>query len=276
MRVAMSRSGSSAKAGRVRAGMGGWTYEPWRQTFYPGDLPRARELHYASRQVTAIEVNGTFYRTQSPSTFAKWRDETPADFAFTLKAPRYTTHRTVLAESGAGIERFLDSGIAELGPKLGAILWSFPATKKFEPHDFERFLALLPATRHGLRLRHAIDVRHETFMTGEFVALARRSGVGIVFTDAPDVPACADLTADFVYARLKRTLASEEAGYPRAALRDWARRARTWAEGGEPDDLPRLDRSHAVREPRDAFVFFIAGAKERAPLAARALVSELE
>ena len=255
--------------------MGGWTYEPWRETFYPEDVPQARELEYASRQVTAIEVNGTFYRTQTPAVFAKWRDSTPDDFVFSLKAPRYTTQRKVLREAGAGIERFIESGLAELGEKLGPILWSFAPTKRYEPEDFEAFLKLLPGEIRGRRLRHALDVRHESFANRDFIALARRYRAATVFSDTDDYPSFADVTADFVYARLKRTVASVKTGYRKQALDEWARRARTWAQGFDPADLPRIDKMRGTSRPRDVFVFFIAGAKERAPAAARELLARL-
>ena len=264
-----------ANAGRIRVGMGGWTYEPWRETFYPQDVPKARELEYASRQVSAIEVNGTFYRTQTPPVFAKWRDATPDDFVFSLKAPRYTTQRKVLREGGAGIERFIQSGLAELREKLGPILWSFAPSKRYEPEDFEAFLKLLPGDIGGSRLRHALDVRHESFANSDFIALARRYGAATVFSDTDDYPSFADVTADFVYARLKRTVASVETGYRTEALDAWAGRARTWAQGMEPADLPRIDKTQGASQPRDVFVFFIAGAKERAPAAARALLTLL-
>lgn len=259
----------------IYVGMGGWTYEPWRETFYPRDVPKARELEYASRQVTAIEVNGTFYRTQTPSTFAKWRDETPDDFVFSLKAPRYTSQRTVLSEAGAGVERFMKSGIAELGAKLGPLLWSFAPTKRFEPEDFESFLKMLPHELDRRPLRHVLDVRHKTFATPEFVDLARRYGAAIAYSETDAYPSFADITADFVYARLKRCVSEAETGYPKSALAQWAERARTWAKGGEPEDVPRIGTTRAPSEPRDVFLFFIAGAKERAPAAARALLSLL-
>ena len=259
----------------IYAGMGGWTFAPWRETFYPAGLPHARELEYASRQVSAIEVNGTFYRTQSPSTFAKWRDETPDDFVFTLKAPRYTTHRRVLAEAGEGVKRFVESGIAELGQKLGPLLWSFPPTKAFDAADFERFLELLPRDVKGLRLRHALDVRHESFMTPAFVELAREYGAAVVYSETEDYESCADVTTDFVYARLKRCASAVKTGYRMPALETWAARVKRWADGGEPEDLPRVASGKAKKQKRDVFVFFIAGAKERAPAAAGALLALL-
>jgi uncharacterized protein YecE (DUF72 family) len=260
----------------IRVGVGGWTYEPWRNNFYPKGLTHKRELEYASRQLTSIEINGTFYRTQSAASFAKWRDETPPDFVFSVKAPRYATNRAVLAEAEDSIQRFFTSGLAELGPKLGPILWQFSAFKRFEPADFERFLALLPERLGERRLRHVLDVRHRSFATSEFVALARRHQVAVVFSDTDEFPAFADVTADFDYARLMRSLASEPTGYSQAALAAWAQRAKTWESGAEPGDLPRVDQPGAAQPgKRDVFVYFISGAKERAPAAACALMSML-
>ncbi len=265
----------SAKHGRIRVGIGGWTYEPWRETFYPQDLPQKRELEYASRQVTAIEINGTYYRTQKPASFAKWRDETPADFVFSVKAPRYATNRRVLAEAGASIEFFMQSGLSELGDKLGPMLWQFAPTKRFDPEDFERFLKLLPAELRGRPLRHVLDVRHESFANANFIALAQRYRAATVFADSDDYPSFADLTANFVYARLMRCQASHKTGYTGPALDRWAERARAWARGEEPADLPRVGKAGAKSAPRDVFLFMISGAKERAPAAACALLSRL-
>jgi len=165
---------SSASEPAIRVGVGGWTFEPWRDNFYPKGWPAARELEYASRKLTAIEVNGTYYSTQKPETFAKWREQTPEGFVFSLKANRFATNRRVLAEAGESIERFVNSGIAELGPKLGPIVWQFAPTKRFDAVDFEAFLQLLPAAVGGVPLRHVLDVRHETFKTPAYLALARR------------------------------------------------------------------------------------------------------
>jgi uncharacterized protein YecE (DUF72 family) len=263
------------KSGRIRAGMGGWTYEPWRETFYPSGVAKSAELHYASRQVTAIEINGTFYRLQTPAVFAKWRDETPDDFVFAVKAPRYIVHRRQLAEAKDHIPRFIASGLSQLGPKLGPILWQLAPEKQFDADEIDAFLGLLPSQADGVPLRHALHARHESFRNPEFIALTRRHGATTVFEDDDEYPAIADVTGSFVYARLRRTLASEATGYPAPALEAWARRAQTWASGGEPDDLPRVHETHSKQTPRDVFMFFIAGAKERAPAAARALLSIL-
>jgi uncharacterized protein YecE (DUF72 family) len=260
------------KAGRIRVGIGGWTYAPWRGSFYPAGLPQKRELEYASRQVTAIEINGTFYRTQAPASFAKWRDETPDDFVFTVKAPRYATHRGVLAEAGPSIERFMASGVLELGPKLGPILWQFAPAKRYDEDDFERFLALLPRSR---TLRHALEVRHASFMCADFIALARRYGVATVYTDSEKYPSYADVTADFVYARLMRSTASVETGYTKDDMDAWAGRVSSWARGERPADLGTVVDGQPAHEPRDVYVFMIDGAKERAPAAAQALLARL-
>jgi uncharacterized protein YecE (DUF72 family) len=262
----------------IRVGIGGWTYEPWRNNFYPADLPHSRELGYASRQLTAIEVNGTYYSTQKPASFAKWRDETPDDFMFSLKASRYSTNRRVLAEAGDSINRFIDSGIAELGAKLGPIVWQFMPTKRFDPDDFAAFLSLLPASVDGLALRHVMDVRHESFKTPEYLKLARKHKVATVFTDSDDYPALADVTGDFIYLRLMRAAADVETGYDSKALARWEARVRQWAQGGEPDDLPRVEGARTgkkAKKAQDVFVYFINGAKERAPAAAMALLERL-
>ena len=263
------------KEGRIRSGMGGWTYEPWRKTFYPRDVPKARELEYASRQVTAIEVNGTFYRTQKPDTYAKWRDETPDDFVFSLKAPRYATIRGVLGDAGPAIERFVASGLSELGPKLGPLLWQLAPTKKFDAADVEAFLELLPREIGGRPARHVLEPRHESFLVPAFVQLARRYNCALVFSDSDEYPSFGDVTADFVYARLMRSEAKIETGYPGPALDAWAKVARTFARGSEPKEFPRVDRESPKAGPRDVFVFFINGAKEKAPAAAMALIERL-
>ncbi|MED5621390.1 DUF72 domain-containing protein [Ideonella sp. BN130291] len=261
----------------IRVGIGGWTFEPWRETFYPADLPARRELEYASRQVTAIEVNGTFYSTMSPSSFAKWHDETPEDFMFSLKAVRYATNRRVLAEAGESIDRFLASGPARLGHKLGPILWQFAPTKKFDAEDFEAFLKLLPPQLEGRPLRHVLDVRHDSFMTPQFLDLARRYRMGTVITDSPKFPSFANLTTDFVYLRLMQCQSDCPTGYAPEVLDAWAACARKWAEGGEPDGVPRVagDTGSTAAQPRDVFMFMINGAKERAPAAAREVLQRL-
>ncbi|MBW8828108.1 MAG: DUF72 domain-containing protein [Burkholderiales bacterium] len=263
-------------ATRIRVGVGGWTYEPWRNNFYPKGWPQSRELEYASGKLTAIEINGTYYGSQKPATFAKWRDETPDDFVFSMKATRYATNRKVLAESGDSIERFISSGISEMGPKLGPIVWQFMPTKKFDADDFEAFLNLLPASVDGLTLRHVMDVRHDSFKTESYLRLARKHKVATVFTDSDDYPSFADMTGDFVYARLMRAEASLKTGYEPKALDQWAQTVKVWAAGGESPDLPRMSDKPAAKTSRDVFVYFINGAKEQAPAAAMELLKRLD
>ena len=259
----------------IRVGIGGWTYEPWRGgVFYPEKWPQKRELEYAAGKLSAIEVNGTYYSGFKPETFAKWRDETPDGFVFALKASRFCTNRKLLAEAGPSIEKFVGQGIVELGDKLGPILWQFMATKKFEADDFAAFLNLLPAKQDGIMLRHAVQVRHESFADPAFVAMCRDAGVAIVYAQSDDYPGLADVTGDFVYARLETAIADEPAGYPPGALDGWARVAGQWAAGAEPDGLPYVTRDAAV-VPRETFVFFISGAKERNPAAAQELIARL-
>jgi uncharacterized protein YecE (DUF72 family) len=256
----------------IRIGIGGWTFEPWRDNFFPAKWPKARELEYAASKLTAIEVNGTYYSGFKPETFAKWRDATPDDFVFTLKASRFCTNRKVLADAGESIERFVRQGIVELGPKLGPILWQFMATKKFDPADFGAFLKLLPQSHDGVALRHAVQVRHDSFQTPEFVALCRAAGVAIAFADSPEYPGIADVTGDFVYARLEAGADDNRHCYPDDDLPRWAEAARTWAAGGQPDGLPYFGDALAPQTSRDAFVFFIHGGKMRAPAGAMRLI----
>jgi len=261
----------------VRVGIGGWTFEPWRNNFYPADLPHSRELEYASRKLTAIEVNGTYYSSQKPETFAKWRDETPDGFVFSLKASRFATNRRVLGEAGESVERFVNSGIAELGAKLGPIVWQFAPTKKFDPADFEAFLKLLPAEVAGRPLRHVMDVRHDTFKTPDYLALARRYKAATVFTDSDEYPSFADVTSDFVYTRMMRTDSSLSQGVTAEALDQLAACGQAWRDGGEPAGLPKVESTPAAATaPRDVFMFFISGAKEKAPHAAMALRERIE
>ena len=245
---------------RIRVGVGGWTYEPWRNNFYPQGLSQSKELQYASSKLTAIEVNGTYYSTFKPTTFAKWRDETPDGFMFSLKANRFATNRKLLATAGESIGRFVDSGISELGDKLGPIVWQFMPTKQFVPEDFEAFLALLPREVDGHALRHVLDVRHESFDTPQFLALARSYGCVAVHTDSEKFPAIVDAQAPFAYIRLMRSEAALPTGYPPALLDQWSQGARAWVGGASQ---------------RDVFIYFINGAKERAPAAALALLERL-
>jgi len=246
------------KAGGIRVGIGGWSYDPWRGTFYPETLPKARELEYAASRLTAIEVNSTFYSRQSPATFAKWRNAAPDGFVYALKAGRACTQRKDLSQSGESIAKFLEQGIVELGDRLGPILWQLPATKKFEAEQIAAFLALLPDAQDGMPLRHALEPRHESFDDPAFFDLARKAGVAVVFADSPKYPCFAEQTGPFTYARLQDTREDVATGYEEAALDAWAEKARGWAVGG-----------------REVFVFFIAGAKVRNPAAAEALIARL-
>ena len=260
---------------KIRVGIGGWTFEPWRNNFYPAGWPHSRELEYASRHLSAIEVNGTYYSAQKPATFAKWRDETPDDFVFSLKASRFATNRRVLAEAGESIDRFVNQGIAELREKLGPIVWQFAPTKRFDAADFEAFLKLLPTQVEGIALRHVLDVRHDSFKTPEYLALARRYRAATVFTDSDDYPSFADLTGDFVYTRMMRTDASLPEGCTPQTLDQLAACAQVWRDGAEPEAVPRVEPPPAPGATRDVFMYFISGAKEKAPAAAMALLKRL-
>jgi uncharacterized protein YecE (DUF72 family) len=256
--------------------MGGWTFEPWDSSFYPEKLAKAKQLPYASRQVPTIEVNGTYYSTFKPATFAKWAGDAPEGFVFSLKAIRFATNRRVLAEAGESVGRFLSSGVSELGEKLGPILWQFAPTKKFDAEDFGAFLALLPEKQDGVKLRHAVEVRNDSFVVPEFVALLRRHDVAVVYADHEKYPAIADVTGDFVYARLQTGADEIPTCYAPKALDQWAARAKLWAEGKAPDDLPVADPStHAPARPRDVFVYFITSGKVRAPHGAMAFMERV-
>lgn len=261
--------------GNIRIGIGGWTYEDWRGPFYPEGLTQKRELEYASRQMTAIEVNGTYYGSMKPASYIKWHEETPDDFVFTLKGSRYTTNRRVLAEAGDSIEKFITSGITELKHKLGPINWQFMATKKFDPEDFEAFLKLLPKRHDGLDLRHAVEVRHDSFRDDTFVQMAREYGVAIITAGDSEFPQIADVTAPFVYLRLMGTREREPEGYSATELDVWAKRLKTYAAGSVPDDMEAVTRT-ASGKPTDVYAFVISGHKVRNPAAAMALIARLK
>jgi uncharacterized protein YecE (DUF72 family) len=265
-----------AVQGNIRIGVGGWTYEPWRGAFYPGELPQRRELEYASRRLTSIEINGTYYGSQKPASFAKWHAETPDDFVFSVKAPRFAMNRTLLAGAGESIARFFASGITELKNKLGPINWQFLPTKKFEPADFEAFLKLLPAELAGRALRHAVEVRNESFRSPEFTALARAHGVAVVIAADSKYPQIADATSNFVYVRIMGTQPTEEFGYSDAALDRWAATTRAWARGRSPQGLECVEPPCADGKARDVYLYVISGHKERNPAAAMSLIRRLE
>jgi uncharacterized protein YecE (DUF72 family) len=264
------------KQGKIRVGIGGWTFELWRGTFYPKGLPHARELQYASEHLTTIEINGTFYRTQTAATFAKWAKEAPDNFVFSVKGPRYAVNRRVLAEAGDPIKWFFNSGVTQLGDKLGPILWQFAPTKKFDAADFGAFLALLPEKLDSRKLRHVVEVRHDSFCTPEFIALVRKFNTPVVFAEHHKYPAIADAVGDFVYARLQKGDDSIPTAYPEKQLDAWAECARLWAKGAVPEGLPLADSANPGKKvPRDVFVYFIHEAKVRAPAAAMALIERV-
>jgi uncharacterized protein YecE (DUF72 family) len=258
----------------IRVGIGGWSFAPWRETFYPKEVTHAKELSYASRALTTIEINSTYYSSQRPATFKRWADETPDNFVFSVKASRFATNRRVLAEAGESVTRFVGSGITELGPKLGPILWQFAPTKKFDPDDFGAFLSLLPEKQDGIALRHAIEVRHESFCAAEFVELVREHDAAIVFADSAKYPTLADVAGPFVYARLQQAKASVKTGYTTKELKQWGEDAVAWAEGGAPKRHETLSKPIAKKK-RDVFIYMINGAKERAPAAAQELMKLL-
>ncbi len=259
----------------IYVGVGGWVYPDWRDNFYPKGLSQKRELEYASSRLTAIEINGTYYGSQKPASFRKWHDETPDGFVFTLKGPRFATNRRVLAEAGESISRFFDSGVTELKDKLGPVNWQFMATKKFDVADFGAFLKLLPRKVDGRAIRHAVEVRHDSFKDKAFIDLCRKEDVGIVFGADSEFPLIADVTTDFIYARLMGTSTKEKLGYPAAMLKTWAERAKDW-EKGESPKASMLVAPAASKKKRDVFLFFISGAKEKNPAAAQGLIAALK
>jgi uncharacterized protein YecE (DUF72 family) len=244
---------------RVRIGIGGWTYPPWRRTFYPDKLPQAKELEYASRQFGAIEINATFYGRQKPKSWETWEKVAPEGFQFAIKGSRFCVMRSRLAEGAEGIGNFFDQGFTVLGPKLGPILWQFAGRRQFDRDDIAGFIDLLPETLDGIRLRHAIEPRHESFRDERFFELCRMRNIAVVFEDSDDYPCIEADTADFAYARLQRMREEAPTGYDDAALDSFAQRARRWQSDG-----------------RDAYIFMINGAKVRAPAAALALQQRTE
>ena len=238
-------------AGAIRVGIGGWTFAPWRGTFYPDDLKQKDELAWASRHLTAIEINGTYYSGFKPATFAGWAAQAPAGFVFAVKGSRFCANRRVLAEGAESVRRFFAQGIAELGEKLGPILWQFMATKRFDRDDFAGFLDLLPTAR-----RHVVEVRHDSFKDARFVDLCRERGIAICLADHDTYPMLDEATADFVYARLMRGHDETPTCYPPAEIAAWAERFKAVA-------------------PRDVFAFFIGGGKVRAPTGAMALMEKV-
>ncbi|MGQ0661798.1 DUF72 domain-containing protein [Sphingosinicella sp.] len=259
-------------AGAIHIGVGGWDFDPWRGTFYPEGLAKTKQLEYASSKLTGTEINATYYKLQSPALFERWGQAVPDGFKFALKASRYATNRKNLGDAAESIGRFCAQGFTELGDKLGPILWQLANSKKFNPDEIRDFLALLPARQDGVTLRHAIEPRHESFKDKAFVAMARAASVAIVMAEHETYPQIADLTADFVYARLQTTREDEVTGYAPAELDRWATAARDWADGKSPAGLDYVSDARAETKPRDVFAFVISGAKVRNPLAALALI----
>lgn len=262
----------TAAAGKIHIGIGGWVFEPWRGVFYPDGLPQKRELEYAASKLTSIEINGTYYGSQKPESFARWREETPADFVFALKGSRFCTNRRVLAEAGPSVEKFLSSGLTELKQKLGPINWQFMPTKRFDPDDFEAFLRLLPKELDGITLRHAVEVRHDSFRSPDFIALLREYGVAAITSADADYTQIADVTAPFVYARIMGTKELEPKGYSEAGLDRWAKAAHAWARGSVPEGLDIVGPATKAGK-RDVFLYVISGGKVRNPAAAMELIA---
>ena len=281
--------------GTVRIGISGWRYAPWRGVFYPEDLAQRRELEYASREFRSIEINGSFYSLQRPASWQSWHDDTPRDFVFAVKGPRFITHIKRLREIDAPLANFFASGVLLLQRKLGPLLWQFPPNFRFDAPTFDAFLRRLPRTQTAAaalaqqhdrriaapalppqvarrRVRHAVEVRHASFCTTEFIALLRRRGVGLVVADAArKYPLLEDVTADFVYIRLHGAEELYASGYDAAALAYWARRIDCWARGGEPRGARRIGAAAPRRNRRDVYCYFDNDAKVKAPFDARSL-----
>lgn len=259
----------------IHVGIGGWNFPPWRGTFYPARLPQAHELEYASRRVTSIEINATFYGSQKPASFIKWREQTPEDFTFAVKGPRYATHRANLADAADSVARFVGSGVLELQDKLGPILWQFPSTRRFEPDALRTFLALLPGAQEGRTLRHVVEARHPSFADPAWMELLAEFGAAHAIVESDKHVLLGDLTTDFVYLRLERNSLQEPEGYGSALLDQWAGRVHGWMSGHGANDLPRARPHEARHAPRECFVYFISGDKVQAPRAAMAFLDRL-
>jgi uncharacterized protein YecE (DUF72 family) len=283
--------------GIIRVGLSGWTYAPWRGIFYPKGLRREEELSYAAGHVRAIEVNGTFYGMQRPREFENWARQVPADFVFAVKGPRYITHMLRLRDAQVPLANFIASGLLRLGIHLGPILWQFPANFRFDVKRIEPFLRMLPhdtwaaaalGRRHDhrlrapaylevetrRRLRHAFEIRHDSFRCADFVELLRTYDVALVCADSVKWPRLMDVTSDFVYCRLHGATELYASGYDHAALDQWASRINAWARGEEPEDGERAGgKAHSRR--RDVFVFFDNDRKVRAPADAMELIRRL-
>jgi uncharacterized protein YecE (DUF72 family) len=287
-------------AGKVRIGISGWRYVPWRGVFYPEKLTQKKELAYASSVLRSIEINGTFYSLQRPEYFEAWAGETPDDFVFSVKAPRFITHIRRLRDAKAPLANFLASGILRLGSKLGPILWQLPPNFRFEPEKLETFLKILPhdtesagalARRHDKflkgraavktdakrPLRHAIEIRHSSFAVPEFIEMLRAYDVALVCADTVEWPRMMDVTSDFMYCRLHGSEVLYASGYTDEALDQWAVRVGDWARGVEPADAERIIQSCGPKLPaRDVFVYFDNDVKVRAPFDAKSLTQRVD
>ena len=263
------------RQGRTYVGVGGWDFDPWRGSFYPSGLAKTKQLEHLATRLNATEINATYYKLQSPALFERWGNMVPDGFKFAVKASRFCTNRKVLGDAAESIGKFCAQGFTELGDKLGPILWQMMPTKRFDTGEIRDFFALLPTSRDGIALRHAIEPRHESFKCREFVAMARAANVAIVVAEHETYPQIADLSADFVYARLQCAREEEPAGYSAQALDRWAEVVRGWAVGEGPAGLSYVSDAPAEVRPRDVFVFFISGAKVRNPLAAEGLIGRL-
>ena len=289
-----------AKAGKVRIGVSGWRYEPWRGVFYPKGLRQKDELRFLARQFPTVEINGTFYSLQRPEFFQAWRDETPPDFVFAVKGSRYITHMLRLTKIETLLANFFASGVLALGRKLGPVLWQFPPGFRFNPEKLEAFFKLLPrdteqaaqlARRHDARvkgrcylkpgpkrkLRHAIEIRHDSFITRDFIALLRRHRIGLVVADTVEWPLLMDVTSDFVYCRLHGSEELYASGYDDAALDRWADHMAAWARGRERSHGTRAgDRPPPKRASRDVYIYFDNDKKVRAPFDAHSLIAKVK
>ncbi len=263
-------------AGRIRCGIGGWTFEPWRGVFYPKGLKHAAELEFASRRLTAIEINGTYYSSFKPDSWAKWRAATPEGFKFAVKASRFCVNRKVLTDAKPSMDIFLGQGLTELGDRLGPILWQFMATKKFDYDDFAGFIDLLPEKIGDLSARHVIEVRNSTFADTRFIGLCRDRNIAICVSENENYPIIPDVTSDFVYLRLISASDDIETGYAPPDLDLWAGRFRTYAQGEVPADLTSIDRNGLTETPRDVYAFVIHEGKVRAPAAAMEFIRRVD
>lgn len=267
---------ASAHPAAIKVGIGGWNFAPWRKNFYPDGLPQRRELEFASRQLPAIEINSTYYGAQKPATYARWAEQTPEGFVFSLKAPRYVVEMRQLAEASKAATGFIQGGLEELGDRLGPIVWQLAPRRVFDADDLARFLDRLPRELAGRPLRHVLEVRHPSFQDKGYLDLARQHRIPTVFTDSADYPSMADITGDFIYARLMCSQESHPNGYAPAQLKAWAHRARQWADGHDNADLPHVLDEHPETRAREVFIYFISAAKPRNPAAAQALLTLLD